>query len=141
MGSFRWYILFTFLWGFYPLTDVFSQPSTVEVYDYSYVTRGGKTIQESTTIYVTDQSHEIYNGYNWERGRYYVIAIISRKGKFLLQTFSDKGKRRNGNFDEYSLIGNSYFVKKILISESVVHIIFYKFTAKSTITLSKHSIL
>ena len=103
MGSFRCHILFTFLWGFYPLTDVFSQPSTVEVYDYSYVTRGGKTIQESTTIYVTDDPHEVFNGYRWINGKYFIIAIISRKGKFILKTFNEEGRVKKGKYTEYSV--------------------------------------
>lgn len=141
MGSFRWYILFTFLWGFYPLTDVFSQSTTVEVYEYSYVTRGGKTIQESTKVYVTQQSHEVHNGYRWVAGRYYLIFIVSRKGKFILQTYSDDGKEINGAYSDYTLIRNKYFVKKLRISEGVSHIIFHSYTTKSRIILSKHPIL
>ena len=141
MGSFSSHILFTFLCVFCSITDIISQESSIETYEYSYVTRGGKTIQENTKVYVTEQSHEVHNGYRWVAGRYYLIFIVSRKGKFILQTYSDDGKEINGAYSDYTLIRNKYFVKKLRISEGVSHIIFHSYTTKSRIILSKHPIL
>ncbi len=141
MGSFRCHILFTFICVFCSITEVFSQESTVEVYEYSYVTRGGKTIQESTTIYVTDDPHEVFNGYRWINGKYFIIAIISRKGKFILKTFNEEGRVKKGKYTEYSVIGNPYFVNKVVISEGLSQVVFYKFTGKNRIILSKYDML
>ena len=137
MGSFSSHILFTFLCVFCSITDIISQESSIEVCEYSYVTRGGKTIQESTTIYVTTAYHQVHNGYKWEDGYYYIIGIISSKGKFVLQTFSEDGKSSLGVCSSYDLIRNRHFVKKIVICDDYARIIFYKITQKMTITLSK----
>jgi len=137
MVSIKRLILFTFLWGFYSMADTFSQDHGIEVYEYTYVTRGGKTIQESTTIYLTTASHKVHNGYKWSDGYYYIIGIISRKGKFILQTFDEDGKVKINTCDGYKIIRNVNLVKKIVICDDYAQIIFYGFIQKSTITLSK----
>ena len=137
MVSISRHILFTFLWCFCLVTDVFSQVPPIEVFEYSYVTRGGKTIPESTTIYVTTSVHKVHNGYGWKDGHYYILGIISSKGKFTLQTFDDGGRVPLGDCNRYIIIRNINLVKKIVICDNYAQIVFYGFSKKSTITLSK----
>ena len=137
MGSISRYILFTFLWGFCSIVDIISQESSIETYEYSYVTRGGKTIQESTTIYITTAHHQVHNGLKWEAGYYYIIGIISSKGKFVLQTFSEDSKGTRKDCDTYDIIRNRHLVKEIVVCDDYARIIFYKISRKTSITLSK----
>jgi len=137
MVSIKRLILFTFLWGFCLIVGTFSQDHDIESYEYSYVTRGGRTIQESTTIYLTTASHKVHKAYKWSDGYYYIIGIISRKGKFVLQTFDEEGKVKINTCDGYEIIRNVNLVKKIVICDDYTQIIFYGPIQKSTITLSK----
>ena len=141
MGSFSSHILFTFLCVFCSITEIISQESGIEVFEYSYVTRGGKTIQESTTIYLTTARHKVHNGLKWEAGYYYIIGIISSKGKFVLQTFDDGAWEEINGCDNYVLIRNRHFVKKIVICDDYCQIIFYKLARKPSIILSKEKML
>ncbi len=140
------YIIFIFVGIFSFVANTYSQES----YDYRYVKTGGRTSDESTTIYVTTNQHKAYDGRRWLDGEYHKITIISADYEFILQTFDEDGEKLIGehvcsnnhkqipdDYVEYTLISNQYLIKKIIIYKEYAEIIFHTHSVNSKITVLK----